>query len=113
MRVWLIGILAGSVLADAVLEAQTPSASQGAVVTASAVDAAKANGTPGNVTQVRVLADADRGNNWPVNGGNFESQHVSPLKSINDQNINGLGLAWAIPIDSHMGLSTEPMSWMV
>ena len=109
MRAWLIGILAGGLLAYAVLEAQTPAASQGAVATASAADAARANGTPGNVTQSRVMAGASGGNNWLVNGGNFESQHFSPLKSINDQNINRLGLAWAIPIDSHMGLSTEPI----
>lgn len=63
----------------------------------------------GNVTKTRVLAEADRGNNWLVNGGNFESQHFSPLKSITDQNIGHLGLAWAIPIDSHMGLSVEPI----
>jgi len=113
MRLWLIGIVAGGVLAYALLEAQTPAASQGAVATASAADAARANGTPANVTQARVLADASGGNNWLVNGGNFESQHFSPLKSINDQNINSLGFAWAIPIDSHMGLSTEPMWWMV
>src|SRR5271168_4898892 len=108
MRLWLIGALAGGVLAYTVLEAQTPAASQGAVATSTA-DAARANGTPGNVTQARVLAGASGGNNWLVNGGNFESQHFSPLKSINDQNINRLGLAWAIPIDSHMGLSTEPI----
>ena len=63
----------------------------------------------GNVTKARVLAEAGRGDNWLVNGGNFESQHFSPLKSITDQNIGRLGLAWAIPIDSHMGLSMEPI----
>ena len=113
MRLWLIGIVTGGVLASAVPDAQTPAASQGTAATPSAADAARANGKPGNVTQARVLADASGGNNWLVNGGNFESQHFSPLKSINDQNINSLGFAWAIPIDSHMGLSTEPMWWMV
>src|SRR5215471_17121424 len=108
MRLWLIGILAGGVLAYAVLEAQTPATSQGTAI-ASAADAARANGTPGNVTQARVLADGSASNNWLVNGGNFESQHFSPLKSISDQNISRLGLAWAIPIDTHMGLSTEPI----
>jgi hypothetical protein len=54
-------------------------------------------------------AGSGRGNNWLVNGGNFESQHFSALKSINDHNPDGLGLAWAIPVDSHMGLSTEPI----
>lgn len=109
MRLWLIGIVAGGVLAYAVIEAQTPPASQAAGATRSTADVARGKGTPGNVTQARVLADASGGNNWLVNGGNFESQHFSPLKSINDQNINRLGLAWVIPIDSHMGLSTEPI----
>ena len=97
MRLWLIGMLAGGVLGYVALEAQTPAASQ------------VANSTPGNVTQARVLADTSGGSNWLVNGGNFESQHFSPLKSINAQNISRLGLAWAIPIDTHMGLSTEPI----
>jgi quinohemoprotein ethanol dehydrogenase len=63
----------------------------------------------GIVTTARVLSKADRGNNWLVNGGNFESQHFSPLKSITDKNVRQLGLAWSIPIDSHMGLSAEPI----
>src|SRR5580693_1095933 len=63
----------------------------------------------GIATTARVLSKADRGNNWLVNGGNFESQHFSPLKSITDKNVRQLGLAWSIPIDSHMGLSAEPI----
>ena len=47
MRLWLIGILAGGVLAYAVLEAQTPASSQGTAI-ASAADAARAKGTPGD-----------------------------------------------------------------
>jgi len=61
MRHWLIGILAGLVLAYAVLEAQTPAASQSAVAPASAADTARATVTPGNVTQSRVMADAGGG----------------------------------------------------
>ena len=38
MRLWLIGTLAGGMLAYAVLEAQTPAASQGTVATPSAAD---------------------------------------------------------------------------
>ena len=64
---------------------------------ASAGQAAKGSGAPGNVTQARVLAEAGRGDNWLVSGGNFESQHFSPLKSITDQNIGELGLAWTSP----------------
>src|SRR6185295_5731222 len=112
MRAWSIGIFAGGVLAYGVMAAQTPArtaGSQGAAKTASAGQAAKGSGAPGNVTQARVLAEAGRGDNWLVNGGNFESQHFSPLKSITDQNIGGLGLAWTLAVNSPMGLSAEPI----
>jgi quinohemoprotein ethanol dehydrogenase len=105
MRAWSIGILAGGLLAYGVTKAQSPSqtpSSRGGATTASAR-------APGNVTQTRVLAEAGRGNNWLVNGGNFESQHFSPLKSITDQNIDRLGLAWALDVYSPMGLSAEPI----
>ena len=90
MRAWSIAILAAAVLAYEAMAAQTTRA-------------------PGDVTQARVLAEAGRGDNWLVNGGNFESQHFSPLKKITDQNIGGLGLAWALPVNSPMGLSAEPI----
>ena len=112
MRAWSIGILAGGVLAYGVMAAQTPAktaGAQGAAKTASAGQAAKGSGAPGNVTQARVLAEAGRGDNWLVNGGNFESQHFSPLTSITDQNIGGLGLAWTLAVNSPMGLSAEPI----
>ena len=112
MRAWSIGLLAAGVLAYGVMGAQTPAktaAFQDAAKTASAGQAAKGSGAPGNVTQARVLAEAGRGDNWLVNGGNFESQHFSPLKSITDQNIGGLGLAWTLAVNSPMGLSAEPI----
>ena len=105
MRAWSIGILAGGLLAYGVTKAESPGQApspRGAATTASAR-------APGNVTQPRVLAEAARGDNWLVNGGNFESQHFSPLKSINDQNIERLGLAWALDLYSPMGLSAEPI----
>src|SRR5215469_4983968 len=63
----------------------------------------------GNVTEARVLAEASQGINWPVNGGRFGAPHFSPLKQINDKNVNQLGLAWYVDIDSPMGLATEPI----
>ena len=33
----------------------------------------------GNVSEARVVAEASKGSNWLVNGGNFGSQHFSPL----------------------------------
>jgi quinohemoprotein ethanol dehydrogenase len=110
MSAWSIGIAAAGLLAYGVMDArssgQTPS-SQGAARTASA--RTPRAGSTGNVTQARVLAEAGRGDNWLVSGGNFESQHFSPLKSITDQNIVRLGLAWALDVPSPMGLSAEPI----
>jgi quinohemoprotein ethanol dehydrogenase len=64
---------------------------------------------PGNVTEARVLGEASSGDNWMVNGGNFGSQHFSPLKQISDKNVAKLGLAWSLDIDSPMGMATEPL----
>src|SRR6516225_1310929 len=103
MRAWSIGILAGGLLAYGVIDAHSPdntAPSQGSTKAAPPRAVARGGGTPGNVTQARVLAEAGRGDNWLVNGGNFESQHFSPLKSITDQNIGRLGLAWTLDVAS-------------
>jgi quinohemoprotein ethanol dehydrogenase len=63
----------------------------------------------GNVTEKRVLGETQTGENWMVNGGNFGSQHFSPLKQINDKNAGKLGLAWSLDIDSPMGMASEPI----
>src|SRR5690242_20477584 len=110
MRASLIGIVAGGVLVYGVMQAQSPgpaAASQRGAKPAPAV--AKGSAAPGNVTQARVLAEAGRGDSWLVNGGNFESQHFSPLKSITDRNVGRLALAWSVDVPSPMGLSAEPI----
>jgi len=112
MRAWLIGIVAGGMLVYGVMHAQSPGSSttsQGAAKTTAAQAAMRGSGTPGRVTQARVLAEAGRGDSWLVNGGNFESQHFSPLKSITDRNVARLALAWAVDVPSPMGLSAEPI----
>ncbi len=109
MRAWPIGVIAGGLLAYGVTEARSPGQTpspQGAAKTAARTPG---RGSIGNVTQARVLAETGRGDNWLVSGGNFESQHFSPLKSITDQNIGRLGLAWALDVPSSMGLSAEPI----
>ena len=67
------------------------------------------SGKAGNVTQSRVVAEAADGSNWLLNGRNFEAQHFSPLKQINNQNVAGLGLAWYLDIDSAVGIVSEPI----
>lgn len=78
-------------------------------VSLAAVVAGAADTKPGNVTEARVLSEAGAGNNWLVTGGDFGSQHFSPLKQITDQNVDKLGLAWSLDIDSPMGMSNEPL----
>jgi hypothetical protein len=105
-------MFAGGVLVYGVTQAESPgssAASQVAAKTAPAQAVTRGSGTPGNVTQARVLAEAGRGDSWLVNGGNFESQHFSPLKSITDRNVGRLALAWAVDVPSPMGLSAEPI----
>jgi len=91
MKVWLGGIVATAFLAVAAQTFAAPPPSQG------------------NVTQARVLSAADRAGNWLVYGGNFESQHFSPLSAISDKTIGNLGLAWSANVDSPMGLALEPI----
>ena len=44
-----------------------------------------------------------------VDGGDFGERHFSALKEITDKNVNDLGLAWWLDIDSPMGMTAEPM----
>jgi quinohemoprotein ethanol dehydrogenase len=63
----------------------------------------------GNVSVDRVLADERSGTDWPLNGRDFGETHFSPLKEITDKNIEKLGLAWYVDINSPMGMASEPI----
>ncbi len=97
MRRWQIGCLTGAFMAAGLVAVGDPSAARDAAASA------------GNVSEQRVLAEAPSGRNWLVLGGNFGSQHYSPLRQISDKNVARLGLSWVLDLDSPMGLSTEPI----
>src|SRR3984957_10493958 len=99
MRLKVLG-LTSLCLASAMILISRTSANHGA-----ADDAPKA----GKVTEARVASETSEGTNWLINGRTFESQHFSPLKQINDQNVAGLGLAWYLDTDSAMGIVSEPI----
>ncbi len=63
----------------------------------------------GNVTDKRVLAEAESGENWFLKGGNFRGEHYSPLREINDQNVARLGLAWSVDLPVPDGISATPI----
>lgn len=63
----------------------------------------------GNVTDARVLAEAPRGRNWLVLGGNFGSRHYSPLRQINARNVARLSSrAWDAGLCRRRGVSADP-----
>ena len=64
---------------------------------------------PAEVTDARVSADASIGANWMINGRNHDSTHFSPLKQIDDKNVNQLSLAWYLDIEGQMGVVSEPI----
>ncbi len=64
---------------------------------------------PGSVDDARVVAEAATGEDWPLNGRDFGEQHFSPLNQITDRNIDKLGFAWSLDIDSAMGMAAEPI----
>ena len=64
---------------------------------------------PGAVSDTRILAEKDTGNNWLVNGRMNDSTHFSPLQQINDKNVANLGLAWYLDIEGGMGVVSEPL----
>src|ERR1700761_911405 len=63
----------------------------------------------GDVNESRVLTQAAAGNEWLVTGGDFGSNHYSPLKLLSTQNVGKLGLAWSLDVDSPMGMANEPL----
>jgi hypothetical protein len=63
----------------------------------------------GDVTNSRVLAESASGENWFLKGGNFRGEHYSPLSQINDETVDGLGLAWAVDLPIPDGISTTPI----
>jgi quinohemoprotein ethanol dehydrogenase len=44
-----------------------------------------------------------------VDGGDVGERHFSAPKEITDKNVNNLGLAWWLDIDSPMGMAAEPI----
>jgi len=56
-----------------------------------------------------ALLDNPPASDWLIWRRTYDDYGFSPLKQINDQNVKSLGLAWYLPIDSAMGMSSEPI----
>ena len=46
---------------------------------------------------------------WTMHGGDFGEQRFSPLKQINEENVEKLGLVWSREFGTHRGLEATPL----
>ena len=63
----------------------------------------------GNVTEERLLAKDDNGDDWLSHGRTYAEQRYSPLEDINDKNVGQLSLAWAVEFDTSRGQEATPI----
>jgi quinohemoprotein ethanol dehydrogenase len=82
---------------------KSPSASTDG--TAAATPAAK----PAAVDSKRLLAANEEAGQWMAPGRTYDEQRYSPLKQINDTNVNQLGLAWYFDLNTHRGVESSPL----
>ena len=63
----------------------------------------------GNVTEARLLAAEDNGDDWLSHGRTYAEQRYSPLTDVNDRNVGDLKLAWAVEFDTTRGQEATPV----
>jgi quinohemoprotein ethanol dehydrogenase len=61
------------------------------------------------VDQKRLEHADDEAGQWLTPGRTAFEQHFSPLKLINDTNVQRLGLAWLAPLNTYRGVEATPL----
>jgi quinohemoprotein ethanol dehydrogenase len=80
-----------------------------ALLAVGAAEAADPEGAAAAVDQQRLeAADQDPGQ-WMSTGRTWDEQRFSPLKRINDANVQRLGLAWYAPLNTFRGVESTPL----
>jgi PQQ-dependent dehydrogenase (methanol/ethanol family) len=71
----------------------------------------KSPGQPGaaSVDGERIAAAAKEPGNWLTHGRTYAEDRFSPLKRIDDRNVDKLGLAWFVDFASRIGLEATPL----
>ncbi|HZF17520.1 MAG TPA: PQQ-dependent dehydrogenase, methanol/ethanol family [Steroidobacteraceae bacterium] len=64
---------------------------------------------PARIDQARLEAAASDADNWLTYGRTYAEQRFSELAKINDGNVGGLGLAWAVELDTARGQEATPI----
>lgn len=62
-----------------------------------------------DVDGARIQNADNESGNWMSHGRSYDEQRFSPLESINDQNVGGLGLAWSFPTEVGRGHEATPI----
>ena len=57
----------------------------------------------------RVLNADSESENWLLHGRTYDESRFSPLKDINDSNVQDLGLAWSFETGTNRGHETTPI----
>jgi quinohemoprotein ethanol dehydrogenase len=52
---------------------------------------------------------AEESNDWSMHGRSYDEQRFSPLKQINEQNVEKLGLVWSHEFGTNRGLEATPL----
>jgi PQQ-dependent dehydrogenase (methanol/ethanol family) len=65
--------------------------------------------TPAKVDGARIRAADDEPGNWLTHGRTYSEQRFSPLRQINAENVDELGLAWFFDLDTDRGQETTPI----
>jgi quinohemoprotein ethanol dehydrogenase len=62
------------------------------------------------VVDGRTIADETSGANWLSYGRTYSEQRYSPLRQVNTDNVNQLGLAWSLDLPGQRTLEATPLA---
>src|SRR5690606_30737943 len=77
-----------------------------AIATASV---AFASDRPANVDHARMIAADSEPGQWMGPGRTYGEDRYSPLKQINDANVQNISLAWYADISTNRGVEASPL----
>ena len=64
---------------------------------------------PGDVDTARIVAADDEPGNWLTHGRAYSEQRYSPLRAIDTESVNRLGLAWSYDLEMNRGAEATPL----
>ena len=64
---------------------------------------------PADVDGARIIQADQEPENWLSHGRTYNEQRFSPLKAINDKNVNQVALAWYYSLDTRRGQEATPL----